>query len=64
LLKIREATAGTGGVCGSAIIDRIFRKHLEDRFKGMRGWDDEVLEEAMEKFEKVGRISSTFSTDC
>jgi hypothetical protein len=53
MLKVREATRGTGGVFGSSILNRIFQKHLEDRFKGMRGWDEEVLEEAMEKFEKV-----------
>ena len=53
MLKAREATAGKGGVCGSSFLNRIFRKHLLDRFGTMRGWDEEVLEDALDKFEKV-----------
>jgi hypothetical protein len=53
MLKVLEATAGKGGVCGSSILNRIFQKHLEDRFRTSRGWDEEVLEEALDKFEKV-----------
>ena len=49
MLKVREATAGTGCIAGSSLLNRIFQKHLEDRFKGSRGWDEEVLEEAMGK---------------
>ena len=55
MLQVREATAGKGGVCGSSILNRIFQKHLEVRFKRTRGWDEEVLEEAMEKFEKTAK---------
>ena len=53
MLKVREATMGKGGVCGSTILNRIFQKHIEDRFKGMRGWNNEGLEDGMEKFEKT-----------
>lgn len=35
----------------SSILNRIFKNHLEDTFKGMRGWDEDALEDAMEKFE-------------
>lgn len=41
------------GVCGSSILNRIFLKHLEDRFGSCSGWDEEVRDEALEKFEKV-----------
>jgi hypothetical protein len=41
------------GVCGSSTLNRIFLKHLEDRFGTCRGWDEEIRDEALEKFEKV-----------
>ena len=53
VLKVREATVGDGGFCGSSFLNRIFQKHLEDRFKHLPRWDEETLEEAMDKFEKT-----------
>lgn len=52
VLHIREAAKGSGHLCGSSFLNRIFRKYLEDNFSRLRGWDEEVLEEAMEKFDK------------
>lgn len=53
VLHIREATKGSGNLCGSTFLNRIFRKYMLDNFGHLRGWEDEILEEAMEKFEKT-----------
>ncbi|KAL8930746.1 MAG: hypothetical protein Q9208_000287 [Pyrenodesmia sp. 3 TL-2023] len=50
-LQISEAAPGSGSPCGSTILNRIFRKFLEDRLGHDPNWDDDVLEEAMKRFE-------------
>lgn len=45
LLKITEASPGSGSLCGSSFLNRIFQKFLKDRFGSDRTWDDDVLEE-------------------
>ncbi|KAL8693927.1 MAG: hypothetical protein Q9218_001341 [Villophora microphyllina] len=51
VLRIQEAAPGSGSLCGSTFLNRIFQKFLEDRFKSDRNWDEDVLEEAMKRFE-------------
>lgn len=45
VLHIVEATPGSGMLCGSSFLNRIFQSHLESKFVHQRGWDEEVLEE-------------------
>lgn len=45
LLKITEASPGSGSLCGSSFLNRIFQKFLKDRFESDAAWDDDVLEE-------------------
>ena len=51
ILRVEEAAPGTGSVCGSTILNRIFQKFLTDRFSADSAWDEDVLEEAMKRFE-------------
>ncbi|KAL8691400.1 MAG: hypothetical protein Q9218_003366 [Villophora microphyllina] len=51
VLRIQEATPGSGSLCGSTFLNRVFQKFLEDRVKSDRNWDEDVLEEAMKRFE-------------
>jgi molecular chaperone DnaK (HSP70) len=51
VLKVREATGGTGSFCVSTYLNHIFKKHLENRFKRCAAWEGKTLDEAMEKFE-------------
>ncbi|KAL8736565.1 MAG: hypothetical protein Q9181_002356 [Wetmoreana brouardii] len=51
VLRIEEAAPGNGSLCGSTFLNRIFHKLLEDRSKHDPNWDDDVLEEAMKRFE-------------
>ena len=44
-LDISEASPGSGLLCGSSFINRIFHKFLEDKLGRQPGWDEEVLEE-------------------
>lgn len=44
-LKVKEAAPGTGGLCGSSYLNRIFEKFLIDRFESNDGWENEVLED-------------------
>ena len=50
---LREVVPGTGDPLGSSYLDRIFREWLEDRFKHLEEWDEEILHEAMLKFEST-----------
>lgn len=49
--QIHEAAPGTGGLCGSIFLNRIFAKYMRDKFGSDPNWiDEENMEEAMEKF--------------
>lgn len=45
LLKITEASPGSGSLCGSSLLNRIFQKSLKDKFESDANWEDDVLEE-------------------
>ncbi|KAI4268935.1 MAG: hypothetical protein L6R38_007671 [Xanthoria sp. 2 TBL-2021] len=51
VLRIEEAAPGNGSLCGSTFLNRIFHKFLLDRFSADSNWDEDVLEEAMKRFE-------------
>jgi hypothetical protein len=53
ILKVREAAPGTGGLCGSTFLNRRFSEFLVQKLGQQNGWDDEVLAEAMERFDSV-----------
>ena len=46
MLKIEEAASGTGGLCGSTYLNRIFEQFLIAKFGQNDGWEDDVIEEA------------------
>ena len=45
MLKIKEATAGSGSLCGASYLNRIFLQYLRAKFGHMPEWDDEVAED-------------------
>lgn len=45
ILSVDEAASGTGGLCGSSFLNRIFEQYLLERFEDNDGWEDEVLED-------------------
>lgn len=51
MLRIAEAAPGSGSLCGSTFLNRIFHKFLADRFSADPNWDEDVSEEAMKRFE-------------
>jgi molecular chaperone DnaK (HSP70) len=59
VLRVEEAAPGTGSLCGSTFLNRVFRRHMESKYGGMLGWDFETMDEAMERFETV--IKRTYS---
>ena len=44
-LQIVEASPGSGSLCGSSFLNRIFEGHLERILGQQQGWDEDVLEE-------------------
>lgn len=58
-LQVKEAAQGTGGLCGSAFLNRRFGEFLKKRLGGEEGWDDEILAEAMERFDTVVSFQSS-----
>ncbi|EAQ84164.1 hypothetical protein CHGG_10568 [Chaetomium globosum CBS 148.51] len=53
ILEVQEATPGTGALCGSTFLNMRFAKFLKAKLGKADGWDDEVLGDAMERFEKT-----------
>lgn len=51
-LEIEEAAPGSGGLCGSTYLNQRFAKFLKAKLGKLDGFDDEVMSEAMEVFEK------------
>lgn len=45
LLQVMEASPGSGSLCGSALLNRIFQKIFKSRFESDENWDDDVLNE-------------------
>lgn len=61
ILEVQEATPGTGALCGSTFLNLRFKKFLTSRLGKQAGFDDEVMTEAMEKFEKTVKRQFTMS---
>ena len=61
ILKVWEAAAGTGGLCGSTFINQRFANFLKEKLSGEDEWDDEVMQEALERFEHI--VKRKFSND-
>ena len=53
ILKVTEAAMGCGRLCGSTFLNRIFQKFLVDRLSLNEEWDEEVVEDAMKRFDLV-----------
>ena len=49
--SIDEASSGSGGLCGSAFLDRIFDHWLREKFANYPAWNEEYHATAMEKWE-------------
>ncbi|KAL8819859.1 MAG: hypothetical protein Q9191_007642 [Dirinaria sp. TL-2023a] len=51
ILQVEEAAMGSGRICGSTFLNRIFQKFLVDKLGLNEEWDDEVVEDAMKRFD-------------
>jgi hypothetical protein len=52
-LEIKEAAGGTGGKCGSSLLNKRFRRYLKQEF-GEAYWREHTrLAEALDEFERV-----------
>lgn len=54
-LELREVTEGTGGKCGSSMLNKRFRRHLKQTH-GDKYWTDERLVHALNDFESVSGV--------
>ncbi|RNJ59235.1 hypothetical protein D7B24_002990 [Verticillium nonalfalfae] len=52
ILEVQEAAPGSGALCGSTFLNLRFRKFLTSKLGSEEGFDDEVLAEALDVFEK------------
>jgi hypothetical protein len=48
---LKESVPGSGGLCGSSFLNRIFASYLDDKFEGFPRWDDDCKNEALRVFE-------------
>ena len=47
ILKLSEATPGTGSLCGASFLNRKFQEFMESRFGSQSDWEEEVMEEVI-----------------
>ena len=47
ILKLGEATPGTGSLCGASFLNRRFQEFMESKFSGQSGWEQEVMDEVI-----------------
>ncbi|KAJ2998836.1 hypothetical protein NUW58_g200 [Xylaria curta] len=59
MLKVHEATEGTGDLCGSSLINLRFQEFLTARLQDQRHWRQSVLNQALANFER--RVKRGFS---
>lgn len=59
-LKVKEAAPGTGDLCGSAFLNKRFGQFLEEKLGQEPGWDEEVLAEAIDRFETIVSYRNIF----
>ncbi|KAF9878787.1 hypothetical protein CkaCkLH20_03687 [Colletotrichum karsti] len=52
ILEVQEAAPGSGALCGSTFLNMRFAKFLRAKLGKEEGFDEEVMAEAMEQFEK------------
>ncbi|OHE97825.1 hypothetical protein CORC01_06860 [Colletotrichum orchidophilum] len=52
ILEVQEAAPGSGALCGSTFLNMRFAKFLRAKLGKEEGFDDDVMAEAMEQFEK------------
>ena len=52
ILEVQEAAPGSGALCGSTFLNMRFAKYLKGKLGKEEGFDEEVMAEAMEVFEK------------
>ncbi|KAL1615853.1 hypothetical protein SLS56_011655 [Neofusicoccum ribis] len=50
---VEEAVSGSGGRCGSSILNRIFSQWLRNKLSDEPEWEEEVLSVALDEFEKM-----------
>ncbi|GJN84979.1 hypothetical protein PLIIFM63780_008543 [Purpureocillium lilacinum] len=63
ILQVEEAAPGTGALCGSTFLNMRFAKFLKAKLGNEEGFDDEVLAEALEAFEKKVKRQYTLGAD-
>ncbi|EJT70088.1 hypothetical protein GGTG_12261 [Gaeumannomyces tritici R3-111a-1] len=65
ILEVQEAAPGSGALCGSTFLNLRFSNFLKAKLGHLEGFDDELLSEAMDKFEKTVKrqFSITASPD-
>ncbi|OAG11476.1 putative Hsp70 family chaperone [Paraphaeosphaeria sporulosa] len=49
--KLAGAATGSGGLCGSSFLNRIFQAYLEKKLEDYPAWDSEFMVEALRAFE-------------
>lgn len=52
ILEVQEAAPGSGALCGSTFLNMRFARYLKAKLGKEEDFDDEVMAEAMEVFEK------------
>ncbi|KAF7559220.1 hypothetical protein G7046_g4942 [Stylonectria norvegica] len=61
ILEVEEAAPGSGALCGSTFLNMRFAKYLKAKLGKEEGFDEEVLAEAMEVFEKKVKRQFAFN---
>ncbi|KAI1121719.1 hypothetical protein F5Y10DRAFT_271794 [Nemania abortiva] len=61
VLRVHEASEGTGDLCGSALVDIRFQEFLTARLQNDPDWNTEVLRSARQRFENTTKRNFTLA---
>lgn len=63
ILEVQEATPGTGALCGSTFLNLRFQKFLRAKLGKEDGFDEELLADASDTFERIVKRQFTLETN-
>ncbi|KAK2071325.1 hypothetical protein P8C59_005759 [Phyllachora maydis] len=53
ILDVVEAAPGSGGLCGSVFLNKLFEKFLQARYSHLQGYEPKWVDEVMDMFERT-----------
>lgn len=61
ILQLKESSPGSGSLCGSSFINRMFQDFLKKKLGNEPEWDEEVMEDVSNTYIQIRSVILMFS---